>query len=159
MFHAWRRESGQANKSYPELMAEIQASPFSDSFLPCEIHHGRALVEDIGFSVRRAMDRLESAAGFVPVYALSGGQARNGIWNQMKADITGRTVFVTATPDGELMGDAVLGFAALGDYGSLEEAAGRMVRTDAVYEPDPETTKRYAEKYKAYEDIRNSGKP
>ena len=145
-FHAWRLGTGQNARAYPEIMAEIEASPiFPARGEP--LHAGRAMVERIGFSVRRGIETLERATGFKPTYVLSGGQARNEIWNQMKADITGAPFALTATPDGELMGDAVIGFAALGDYKTPQEAAARMVRITRRYEPDGERHAQYTEKY------------
>ena len=145
-FHAWRLGTGQNARAYPEIMAEIEASPiFPARGEP--LHAGRAMVERIGFSVRRGIETLERATGFKPTYVLSGGQARNEIWNQMKADITGAPFALTATPDGELMGDAVIGFAALGDYKTLQEAAARMVRITRRYEPDGARHAQYTEKY------------
>ncbi len=156
MFHSWRKESGQAGKSYPELMAAIEASPFSESFSAPNLHSGRALVEKIGFSVRQAMNNLEQAADFRPLYILTGGQARNPVWNRMKADITGRTLAVTTTPDGELMGDAILAYTSLGDFSSIEQATAHMVRVNTVYEPHAERARRYTEKFEHYENLRNS---
>jgi len=145
-FHAWRLGTGQNARAYPEIMAEIEASPiFPARGEP--LHAGRAMVERIGFSVRRGIETLERATGFKPTYVLSGGQARNEIWNQMKADITGAPFALTATPDGELMGNAVIGFTALGDYKTPQEAAARMVRITRRYEPDGERHAQYTEKY------------
>jgi xylulokinase len=145
-FNAWRRDAGLTTRSYPDLMAEIATSPI----LPKAgdpLHPGRAVVEEIGFTVRKGIETLAEATGTNPVYRLSGGQARNDIWNRMKADITGATFALTATPDGELMGDAILAFTALGDYGSLREAAAAMVRVVRLYESDPARHALYTEKY------------
>lgn len=154
-FHDWRRACGRDSLPYPQIMSEIEASPIEP--LPGQsTHPGRALVEDIGFSVRRGIETLRRATGFSPVFTLSGGQARNGIWNRMKADITGARFALTATPDGELMGGAVTAFTALGDYPGLEAAARAMVRVTKTYEPDPVRHALYTEKYLRHEDMRHS---
>jgi xylulokinase len=151
-FNAYRRESGQTTRSYPDLMAEIEASPI----IPARgepTHPGREAVEKIGFAVRKGIETLGAATGLNPEYCLSGGQARNETWSRMKADITGATFTLTATPDGELMGDAIAGFAATGEYASVAEAAGTMVRVVRTYEPDPARHALYTEKYLAHESI------
>jgi len=153
-FHAWRRATGQDGREYPDIMAEIAASPI----VPArgeEIHPGRTLVERIGFSVRRGVEALRAATGPVEEFALSGGQARNATWNQMKADIAGATFALTSTPDGELMGDAVVAFAALGEYGSIEEAARHMVTVARRFEPDAARHRLYTEKYLSHENPTN----
>lgn len=145
-FNAWRRESGQLRLSYPEIMAGILSSPLVTP--PGQRPHpGREIVEEIGFSVRRGMEIIREATGFAGEYRLTGGQARNDIWNQMKADITGTTLALTATADGELMGDAILGFAALGAYRSVLDAVNAMVRVDRRFDPEPARATQYTEKY------------
>jgi len=152
-FNAWRRASGQATRAYADIMAEIYASPINDAARDVSrvgdtpARTGREIVERIGFSVRRGIETLERDTGFKPAYALSGGQARNPVWNQMKADITGAEYILTSTPDGELMGDAVMGFAATGDYSSVPEAAKAMVRETRRFSPDPARHALYTEKY------------
>ena len=38
---------------------------------------GRAIIEALAFKVKEGMDLLEKAAGFRPIYTISGGQANN----------------------------------------------------------------------------------
>jgi xylulokinase len=145
-FHAWRIGTAQRAKSYPELMEGIERSPINPKAGEA-LHPGRAVVERIGFAVRRGVETLREATGFEGDFALSGGQARNETWNQMKADITGAAFALTTTADGELMGDAIIAFAALGSFGSVPEAADAMVRVARRYEPDPERYRAYTERY------------
>ncbi len=137
-FNAWRRERGLSERAYAEIMADIE----NDERAP-----GRDIVEAIGKEVRAGIQKLKAATGHDSAYTLSGGQARNEIWNRMKADMTGATFELTATPDGELMGNAAMAFAAIGEYPSVESAAGAMVKTVRVYEPDGERSARYAERF------------
>lgn len=149
IFHTWRRDNGLAAMQYPELMKQIEQSPIVPEHQGI-LHPGRKVVEEIGFAVRRGIETLNAIAGKDLVWRLSGGQARNEIWNRMKADITGARFALTRTPDGELMGDAIAGFAMLGEYASMEEAARAMVRIDKMYEPDPENHLLYTEKYRTH---------
>ncbi len=152
-FHEWRKSSGQSGRPYPEIMREILASDIRPRHGEAP-HPGRLLVEDIGFSVREAGERLAAATGFNPAWRLSGGQARNALWNRMKADMTGFAFELTGTPDGELMGDAILGFTATGGYGDVREACRAMVRVAERYEPDPGLLAEYSEKYLEWKDAR-----
>lgn len=153
IFHEWRRSSGQTGRPYPEIMREIVSSDIHPRHGE-ETHPGRLVVESIGFAVREAAETLFAATGFKPAWRLSGGQARNELWNSMKADITGECFELTGTPDGELMGDAALAFAAIGEYGSLREAVNAMVRIEKRYEPNPFRASEYAEKYLAWKEKR-----
>ena len=154
-FHAWRKATGQSNKSYPEIMKAIAASPIHSKNGDDE-NNGRAIVEDIGFSVRTGIECVNAATGYKPSYRLSGGQARNHIWNQMKADITGATFILTKIADGELMGDAITGFVALGEFSSITEAAQTLVKEERIYEPDPVLANIYTEKYAEYAYLHHS---
>lgn len=157
-FHVWRKESGLSNKSYPEIMKSIAGADGGRAIVEGgrAIESGRAIVEEIGFSVRDGIECLRAATGFNPHYRLSGGQARNHMWNQMKANITGATFSLTKTADGELMGDAIAGFVALGEFSSLAEGAEKLVTDERLYEPDPILAKIYTEKYAEYAHLQHS---
>ena len=140
--------------SRTELMREILESPSAGPGKE-NVHPGRTVVERIGFAVREGIETLEEATGYNPVFYLSGGQARNEVWNQMKADITGRTFVLTATADGELMGNAVLASPALGWHTSITNASQAMVRECRRFEPDPENFHRYSDKYDYWKTTRD----
>lgn len=148
-FHEYRAGAGLSLKGYPEIMSEIAASPIAPRAGEA-LHPGRALVEDIGFSVRRGIDALAAATGFARELRLSGGQARNEEWNRIKADISDATLVLTATADGELMGNAAIAFASLGTYASVTDASDAMVRIARRYEPSGAHRAIYAEKYRAW---------
>lgn len=66
----------------------------------------------------------------VPVYdymMVTGGQAKNQKWMNLKQDILEYKLCVTESPDSELIGDAVLGFYGLGDFDSIQQAADKLV--------------------------------
>lgn len=111
---------------------------------------GKAVLEAIGFLVRGGIETLERHGFRIEGMRLSGGQAKNEIWNRMKADMTGRVLCVPEIADGELSGDACVALAALGDAVSIEEAVGRVVRIDRVYEPDPRAFAFHSERYDSY---------
>lgn len=113
---------------------------------------GRAVVEAIGFMVRGAVDTLERHGYRIEGMRISGGQAKNPLWNQFKADITGRCLAVPEIPDGELAGDACLAMTALGDAASLEEAICSIVRIQDVYEPDRRSYAFHSERFDAYKE-------
>ena len=90
-----------------------------------------------GFPVREALDTFRRYGFPITEMRLSGGQAKNPRWNQFKADITGCTLLVPEIIDGELTGDACAAALALGEYGSLSQAASGMVRIGRIYRPHP----------------------
>ena len=66
---------------------------------------------------------------------VTGGQASNDAWNQMKSNVTGLVVGVPACTDAELLGDAVFAFTALGLFASIKEGAISLCRIAKSFEP------------------------
>jgi len=180
IFEWFRVITGQTNKDYRDMLAEIEgaaprsfseqrsgggfffpdvraadrlsaASAFvSTAGLTTRPELGRAVVEAIGFMVRRAIETLERHGYRIDSMRLSGGQAKNDAWNRLKADITGRCLAVPEVPDGELVGNACAALVALGEAADFEEAVDRTVRIQRVYEPDQKAYALHSERYDAY---------
>ena len=162
LFEEYINSTQQESRPYSELLAELIPSAdsqelFRDPDLPSSsstglLSKGRAVLCEIGFAVRDAA-RVLGAGGFtVREMKVSGGQAKNPRWNQLKADITGITLLVPEIPDGELAGNALLSAAALGASSSLEEAADNMIRVKDVYKPRPQTLSFWEERARLYEE-------
>jgi xylulokinase len=115
LFEWMRRITGQDRIGYREILQNIDTLPMDRSrplFFPSfdqrgdfEFAHGgfmrlspehsqedlgRSVVESIGFGIKNVLDHLDSAGCQVEEMRVTGGQAKNVIWNQMKADMTGR---------------------------------------------------------------------
>lgn len=175
VFEWYRRLTGQEGRSYEETLAEVdsikpgQAAPLffpgsrgdtlwefgGGSFHHLEPGHGksemgRAVMEAIGFAVRRGIELLEQAGLPVSEMRVTGGQARGRVWNQMKADITGKTLLIPETEDAELAGCACAASVALGRHETLLEAVKTYVRIRNVIEPLSANVHLYNDAYSAY---------
>lgn len=171
LFEWFRSITGQQSRDYRDLLAEIiQAPPgglffpdlksagkllaasafFSTAALTSRSELGRAVVEAIGFMVRNAIDTLERHGYRIDGMRISGGQAKNPLWNQLKADITGRCLTLPAIADGELAGNACLSLVALGKATDLEESVAQIVRIERVFEPNQRAYAEYCERYDSY---------
>jgi xylulokinase len=113
-FDEYRRAAGLEERSPRELIAEILDDPF---------HPGRPVLEGMGRAFLGALGDLE-AAGMVRELVLSGGQAGDPRWNQYKADLSGRILYIPAIIDAELAGNAVLGALALEELSGTEARDG-----------------------------------
>ncbi|MEL3906456.1 MAG: FGGY-family carbohydrate kinase [Treponema sp.] len=154
-FSAFLSTGGFSVSDYAQCMEMIAAEPFRalNDYPATFAGQGRVLVEELGFRIRYGCDLLEEAAGIHPVYTLSGGQARNARWCQMKADITGRTFALPHCADAELLGNAALAFYGLEKHregrqrSALSAWVRQLIRIERYYEPDSVLSGRYAEKY------------
>ncbi len=179
IFEWFRSISGQREKPYQTMLEEILAVDhraripfffpslrigetweFSDAvFSQLEPEHGpaemgRAVVQSIGFAVRDLIETLERHGCRIEQLRACGGQARNPLWNQMKADITGKEIATPEIIDAELLGDACSGLVGLGERSSLGDAAEGLVRITTVYRPRPEEHERFGEAYDRYRELR-----
>ena len=111
---------------------------------------GRAVVEGIGFSVRKALDLLGNQGCRVDSLRHCGGQARSYHWNYMKAQILRVPVEVPRIIDAELLGCAVVALTGLGQFGSLVEAAESLVVVDRIYSPLKRTALHYDSSYELW---------
>lgn len=148
-FSAFLVSHGFLGNDYIGAMERIAAEPFrADGTYPATFAgQGRAFVETLAFRIRRACDLLEQTSGYKPVYTLSGGQAYNPCWCQMKADITGRTFALPYIADAELLGDAVLALYGLDPIADMVSLAQKLMRIERYYEPNAAVAPWYTEKY------------
>lgn len=120
---------------------------------------GRAVVESTAFAMRDVISTMESLGGHVAELRVTGNPARNPVWNQIKADITGRPLIVPSFPHAELMGDLCLALTALGEYPSPEEAAEDLVTMERIHEPDSGLRGLYDEMFGLYRNTYKALKP
>ncbi|MDR0361661.1 MAG: hypothetical protein LBJ46_03095 [Planctomycetota bacterium] len=122
-------------------------------------HFIRAVMESVGFIVLRNIDALEDMGVKVGEIRALGGGAKSPIWNQIKADITGRTVVVTESDEAACLGAAVVAGVGAGVFDSLKNACDRMVKVKSRYEPDPANRDVYGETYRKYIDLYEAVRP
>ncbi len=79
-----------------------------------------------------------------------GGGARSDIWNQIKADITRKTILRTENEEAACLGAAILAGKAVGIYDSVKDASKNMVRIKKTFEPKKENMETYEYTYKKY---------
>ena len=85
-----------------------------------------------------------------------GGGSRSKLWNQIKADVTGRPVVTTQSSEAACLGAAILAGKAVGLFSSLEDACQQMVIIKDRFEPDPENSNVYSTTYQRYVELYDS---
>ncbi len=174
----WAREALFPQASYDELMAEAAAvSPGCEGlvFLPyltgerCPYpdplarggwigltsrhtrgHLVRAVVEGVTFGMGQMLD-LMRGIGIEPSRArIGGGGARSVLWRQMVADVLGVPVALPNTAEGPAYGAAIMAGVGVGQWGSVGEACGAVIRDTETLEPDAVAAGRYAQPRAVY---------
>lgn len=114
-------------------------------------HFVRAVLEGVAYSLWQILELVGRSAQVInDPLVISGGGARIRLWNQIKADMTGRTVATPANPDVGVLGAAMLAAVATGHFESCEAAARGMAKTGEKVFSLPEHTARYRELYALY---------
>ena len=108
-----------------------------------------ALMEGVGYTERLAYE-LNQRMGLVVGDEIftSGGACKSDVWLQIRANILNRTLKVPAVVDAA-MGMVLV--AAGSHFGSLEQAAGSLLRFDKMVEPNGEAVKRHDELFHRFE--------
>jgi xylulokinase len=88
-----------------------------------------------------------------------GGAARSDLWLQIKADICGLSMVRMKEEETSTLGCALLAAVAVGDYGSVEEAAEAMVSLGRRFVPDRQTKSTYDRLFELYGELYGSLKP
>lgn len=113
----------------------------------------RAIFEGVGYSVLDIADRLAGMA--VPVRRVwaSGGLARIGPINQIKADMLGVPVCLTEELETTALGAALVAGVNVGRYDSIETAIAAAVRPAGRFEPVEARTAMYRDFFVVYRDL------
>jgi xylulokinase len=132
------------------------------AFLGLTTNHGsaqliRAVIEGLAMQARWIVETTEAITG-APADALVcvGGGARVALWQQIKADVLGRTVEAPDAPEATSLGAALLAGIGIGVYPDMVSAARAVYNPGRIYNPRPEQTARYEPLYRLFQSAYNS---
>ncbi len=114
----------------------------------------RAAFEGLSFEFRALVGAVENAANIQATsFRAVGGGAKNELWLQLKADVTGKPVEVPALAESTALGAALLAGLGVGLYADEKEAVSRVYRTEKTIEPDAEAFQGYSRPYEIYRQL------
>lgn len=119
---------------------EISSADFARREARRAAREGKGALALIAANFREALAALLSAAKDAGVsarfpVAVTGGQAGSDGWMRMKCDAAGVPLSVCACADAELLGDAAVALAGLGESPSIESASALVGRPSKIFEP------------------------
>ena len=113
----------------------------------------RAGLEGLCYQLRHAAEVLQSSTGFDPQgIRLVGGGAKNALWNQLRADVTGLPVTTISNQEATVSGAAIFAFVGAGTFDSIEEGQSAAELGERTIEPSGDASA-YDELYAAYRDL------
>ncbi len=114
----------------------------------------RAIMENTALITRGHLDLVEEATGHRPKEVVfAGGASKGAVWCQILADVLGIPVRVPVVREATALGAAILAGFGVGIYDSISDAARRLVKWAAVYQPDEENHRVYTEMYPVWREV------
>ncbi len=109
-------------------------------------HFARAIMEAISCMLKSNLDYINTDASEIRIM---GGGAKSELWNQIKADMTGKTLTTLKNKETACLGSAILAGVGFGAFASVEDAC-KLIKTDKVFKPGGVD---YTEVYENYNKI------
>ena len=107
----------------------------------------QGICEGILFNIYHCYHILTKLSGIPEKIIMSGGILNSPLWSQMAADIFGREIVLSQTPQTSLLGGAVLAMHAAGALKNLEDY---MDPSDTLCSPQSDAHEAYTEKFERY---------
>jgi L-fuculokinase len=113
----------------------------------------RAALEGLAMQLADAIGVFRAGPGIeARALRVVGGGAKNRLWNQVRADVTGLEVIVPAEAEATALGAAIVALAGAGVYGSIDEARAAIDFGETRVEPSADAAK-YADLYTAWKGL------
>jgi FGGY-family pentulose kinase len=128
-FHGNR--SPRANPTLRGMVSGLKLSDSVDSLALLYL----ATIQAIAHGTRHILEEMNKAGYGIRILIACGGDTRNPVFVREHADITGCQIVMPKEPEAVLLGSAMMGAVAAGDYPSLVAAMGAMSAAHRVVEP------------------------
>ena len=142
-----------AGAHFPENDTHAKGVFYGITLKHTQAHFSRAIMESIGYMLRRILDPVKDFGINVEEIHSMGGAARSDLWLQIKADICDCAIVRMEEEETSTLGAALLASVQVGDYGSLSEAIGAMVKKGRRFEPNGENRDVYNRSFELYHEL------
>lgn len=117
----------------------------------------RSVFEGLSFQARMIAEMEEDVAGYkVESLCIVGGGTKIKLWQQIKADITGKVIEIPEVEDATALGAALLAGVGVGIYKDMEEASRVVSKNNKRIWPNPQNRELYDKLYEIYKDAYNA---
>jgi sugar (pentulose or hexulose) kinase len=132
----------------PEFNSNIKGGFFNIKNYHTNIDFARAVMEGLAFLIRKNLQYLEGNKVNCEYIISLGGGSKSNVWNQIKADITGKKIKLTSEKDPVGLGAAILSALELGYFDNIENAVRKTIKIIREYEPVKSNN--YEENYRKF---------
>lgn len=142
-----------AGSNAPDVNAKAKGVWFGFTLQHTRAHFMRAVMESLGYIVRRNIDALADMGIQVKEIRSLGGGSKSAIWNQIKADICQIPLESVTSVEAASLGAAVLAGKAVGIFDDIQTAVDSMVQVKNRTLPDAGEKVVYDEGYAMYQKL------
>lgn len=141
----------------PEMNMNARGVFFGLSLRTGKKHLVRAIMESVAFMLKKNLEVLQELGIEAKEIRSLGGAAKSHLWNQIKADVTGKPLVTLDCPEAACLGAAILAGNAIGLFDSLEDACNKTVSIKKRFNPENEEVyeRNYAMYLKLYKNLKN----
>ena len=120
----------------------------------------RAALEGAAYAIRHVIEIMEYERN-IPVNALriGGAAARSTVWNQIIADVLGKTVFSIESSHIEVHGAAILAGIGSGVYPDFPDGLEDLIQVSRDFSPDPKAHAEYNQLFPIFKELYLNVKP
>lgn len=137
----------------PDANAKAKGVWFGFTLQHTRAHFMRAIMESLGFILKRNIDSLSNMGIQVKEIRSLGGGSKSRVWSQIKADINQVTLETVKTKEAAALGAAVLAGTATGIFDSVESAVNSMVEVKERITPSQADLAEYEKGYQMYQKL------
>ncbi|GKH30807.1 hypothetical protein MCI89_06575 [Muricomes sp. OA1] len=137
----------------PDVNARAKGVWFGFTLQHTKAHFMRAIMESLGYILKRNIDSLNDMGIKVKEIRSLGGGSKSKVWSQIKADINQVTLETVKSKEAAALGAAILAGTAMGVFQSVENAVERMVEVKDRIVPSEEHKEVYREGYLMYNQL------
>lgn len=134
----------------PDVNAKAKGVLFGFTLKHTKAHVIRAIMESLGYILQRNIETLGNMGISVEEIRSLGGGSKSDVWNQIKADITGKHLVTMQSKEAACLGAAILAGKAIGLFTSIDAAVKEMAMVKQVFEPNSNNKEVYKNGYAMY---------
>lgn len=122
--------------NYPAAREEEKGAFLNLTLFHTRAHFARAVLESIAYMLRQSVEEIQRYGVEVSrIYSLGGGSA-SPVWNQIKADVTGKEIVTLAEEEVTCRGAGMIAAVGAGIYPDFEAAVAEACRTGKRFAPE-----------------------
>jgi len=137
----------------PDVNAKAKGVFYGFTLKHTRAHFTRAIMESIGFIIRRNIEALEAIGLTVTEMRSSGGGSKSPLWNQIKSDIIKKPLVTVKCPEAACLGAAILAGTAVGIFNNVEDACESMAEIKNRFEPNKANEEVYDKAFNNYKKL------